>query len=251
MRRPGGRKGSGERAGASAGNGASTEGNDSTLSRRALTLMRADILELRLQPGSRLVFDALREKYGLGLSPLREALSRLVAEGLVVGEEWRGFSVAPLTEDDLYDLTEMRREIEVMAVTRSVARGGDRWVADLTRAFRQMSLATSKRTNKLGDWTDHHRSFHEVLVRECGSPRLIKLRQQLFDQFMRYLKLAPQRVRIGFVDDSAHKSIFDAAAARDLKKCESLIRSHIQVLDVLVDSVRALNEKPEMRSRRS
>src|ERR1700752_1796349 len=91
---------------------ASADGGDSTLSTRAVALMRADILELRLQPGSRLVLDVLRESYGLGLSPLREALSRLGAEGLVVGEEWRGFRVAPVTEEDLYDITYMRREIE-------------------------------------------------------------------------------------------------------------------------------------------
>src|SRR6476469_5040962 len=111
------------------------EAPDSTLSSRVYALMRADILELRLQPGSRLVIDVLRERYGVGLSPLREALSRLLTEELVVGEEWRGFRVAPMTEEDLYDITEMRREIEVMAVTRSIARGGDRWAADLTRAF--------------------------------------------------------------------------------------------------------------------
>ena len=136
-----------------------------------------------------------------------------------------------------------------MAVTRSVARGGDRWEADLTRAFRHMSLAGSKRGNKLGEWSDHHGSFHEVLVRECGSPRLIELRHQLFGQFMRYLRLAPHLVQVGFIDDSAHKELFDAASARDVPKCEALIRAHIKVLDVLVDSVRTFN-KAEMKARR-
>jgi GntR family transcriptional regulator, carbon starvation induced regulator len=219
----------------------SPEATDSTLSSRVYALMRADILELRLQPGSRLVIDVLRERYGVGLSPMREALSRLLSEELVVGEEWRGFRVAPMTEEDLYDLTEMRREIEVMAVTRSVARGGDRWAADLARAFGHMSQAGSKKRNKLGEWSDHHQAFHEVLVRECGSARLIKLRQHLFDHFMRYFRLAPQRIHIGFIDDSAHRGLFEAAASRDVQKCEKLIRDHIVVLESLVQSLRALN----------
>jgi DNA-binding GntR family transcriptional regulator len=212
--------------------------------------MRADILELRLQPGSRLVIDVLREKYGVGLSPLREALSRLLSEGLVIGEEWRGFRVAPITEEDLYDLTEMRREIEVLTVTRSVARSDDRWAADLTRAFRGMSHANSKRRNKLNEWSDHHQAFHEILVRECGSPRLIKLRQQLFDHFMRYLRLAPQHVRIGFIDDSTHEGLFEAAIARDVQRCTTLIRAHIVVLDFLVESLRVFNNQATGKARR-
>jgi GntR family carbon starvation induced transcriptional regulator len=214
------------------------------------TNMRTDILELRLQPGSRLVIDLLRERYGAGLSPLREALSRLLSEELVVGEEWRGYRVAPVTEEDLYDLTEMRREVEVMAVTRSIARGDDRWAADLARAFRHMSQATSRTSNRLGEWSDHHQAFHEILVRECGSPRLIKLRQQLFDHFMRYLRLAPQHVRIGFIDDTDHHKLFEVAQARDVQKCAALIRAHIAVLDFLVDSLRLLNGKPPTKTKR-
>ena len=70
-----------------------------TLAGRVLALMRSDILELRLEPGSKLLFEALREKYDVGLSPLRESLSRLVVEGLVVGEDRRGFRVAWRSRD--------------------------------------------------------------------------------------------------------------------------------------------------------
>lgn len=234
----------------SGGSAKSSPDSDSTLSSRVYALMRSDILEMRLQPGSRLVIDVLRERYSAGLSPLREALSRLLNEGLVAGEEWRGFRVAPMTEEDLYDLTDMRREIEVLTVTRSVARGDDRWAADLTRAFRQMSHAGSRRSNRLDEWSDHHQLFHGTLVRECGSPRLIRLRQQLFEHFMRYLRLAPQRVRVGFVDDTAHQELFDTAITRDVPRCTALIRSHIMVLDSLVESLRLFNQQPATRSRR-
>ena len=137
-----------------------------------------------------------------------------------------------------------------MAVTRSVARGGDMWAAELTRVFNQMSSASSHKNNRLEEWSDHHGTFHEVLVRECGSPRLIKLRQQLFDHFMRYLMLGPQRKRIGFIDDSAHEGLYEAAIARDVQACAKLVRTHITVLDVLVDSLRSLNGKPAAKARR-
>ena len=113
-----------------------------------------------------------------------------------------------------------------------------------------MSQANSTRSNRLNEWADHHQSFHGVLVRQCGSPRLIKLRQQLFDHFMRYLRLAPQRVRVGFIDDRAHEELFDAAIARDVQKCAALIRTHIMVLDSLVESMRLFNEQTTARSTR-
>lgn len=219
------------------------EGPSITLAGRVFGLMRADILELRLQPGTKLLLDTLREKYDVGFSPLREALSRLVVEGLVVGEDRRGFRVAPLTEEDFYDLTALRREIEVMAVGRSVERGDDMWKAELARAYQHMSLASGKQSGYMGEWSARNQAFHEALVSACGSPRLLNLRRQLFDQFMRYQRIAPLRVWRSAVHDTDHKDILDAALARDIERCRILIKSHIKVLDVIVDAVRSLNGK--------
>src|SRR4051812_16431285 len=178
-----------------------------TLAGRVLALMRSDILELRLQPGSKLLFDTLREKYEVGLSPLRESLSRLVVEGLVIGEDRRGFRVAPMTEDDYIDLTTLRTEIEILAVTTSVERGDDMWEADLVGAFHHMKLASSSSHDHLTDWSGRHQTFHEALVAACGSPRLLHLRRQLFDQFMRYQRIPPRRVWRSAIHDTEHKKL--------------------------------------------
>jgi DNA-binding GntR family transcriptional regulator len=214
-----------------------------TLAGRVLALMRSDILELRLEPGSKLLFEALREKYDVGFSPLRESLSRLVVEGLVVGEDRRGFRVAPMTEEDYIDLTTLRQEIEVLAVTASVARGDDMWEADLVRASHHMKLATTLSRDHLAEWSARHQAFHEALVAACGSPRLLHLRRQLFDQFMRYQRIAPRHVWRSAVHDTEHKKLLDAALARDTRKCEALTRAHIRVLDSIIEAVRALNRK--------
>jgi DNA-binding GntR family transcriptional regulator len=214
-----------------------------TLAGQVLALLRSDILELRLQPGSKLLFETLREKYDVGLSPLRESLSRLVVEGLVIGEDRRGFRVAPMTEHDYADLTMLRTEIEVLAVTTSVARGDDAWEAELVGAFHHMKLASAHAHNDQSGWSGRHQAFHEALVSACGSPRLLHLRRQLFDQFMRYQRLAPRRVWRSAVHDTEHKKVLDAALARDVRKCEALIRAHIRVLDAIVDAIRAMNRK--------
>jgi len=219
------------------------DGPSMTLSGRVLALMRADILELRLQPGSKLLFEGLREKYDVGLSPLRESLSRLVVEGLVVGEDRRGFRVAPLTEEDFYDLTALRREIEALAIARSVERGGDMWEAQLVRAYHHMSLARVKLAGDMPEWSARNQAFHEALVSACGSPRLLNLRRQLFDQFMRYQRIAPRHVWRSATHDTDHKQILDAAIARDIEKCRTLVKAHIKVLDVIVDAIRSQNGK--------
>ena len=215
-----------------------------TLAGAVLASMRSDILELRLAPGSKLPFESLRERYDAGLSPLRESLSRLLVEGLVIGGDQRGFRVAPLTVDDFIDLTTLRREIEVQAVTRSVKAGGDAWEADLIRAFHHMLLASSpvKRGYPV-EWARRHKAFHEALVSECGSPRLLHLRRQLFDHFMRYQRIAPRHVWKNSIRDTEHKKIVDAAVARNVNKVEALIRAHIRVIDEIVDGVKEFQSR--------
>src|SRR3546814_18296378 len=84
--------------------GTPNESASMTLSGRVLALIRSDILELRLQPGSKLLFESLKEKYDVGFSPLRESLSRLVVEGLVIGEDRSGFPRVPTPEEAFFDL---------------------------------------------------------------------------------------------------------------------------------------------------
>jgi GntR family carbon starvation induced transcriptional regulator len=230
--------------------GALDENIPATLTAQVLGRMRNDILELRLEPGSKLVLEELRDKYDVGASPLRESLSRLAQEGLVTGEDRRGFRVAPITEVDFVDLTMLRQEIEVLAVTRSVGRGDDLWEADLIRAYHHMSLSTPNLQSFLAEWPNRHQAFHEALVSACGSPRLLHLRRQLFDQFTRYQRIAPRHVWRSAGNDTEHKKVLDAALGRDAAKCEAMIRTHIKVLPVIVEAIRALNDKAKMPRRK-
>jgi len=215
-----------------------------TMAGAVLASMRSDILELKLAPGSKLPFESLRERYDTGLSPLRESLSRLAVEGLVIGGDQRGFRVAPLTVEDFIDLTTLRREIEVMAVTRSVQQGGDSWEADLVRAFHHMLLASSPvKRGYPTEWARRHKAFHEALVSACGSPRLLLLRRQLFDHFMRYQRVAPRHVWKNSIRDTEHKKIVDAAVSRKVDKVAALARAHIRVLDEIVDGVKTFQAR--------
>ena len=79
-----------------------------TLAEKAYVDLRHDIIRGVLAPGRPLRLADLSERYGMGFSPLREALNRLQAERLVTAESLRGFRVAPLSLDELHDTVSLR-----------------------------------------------------------------------------------------------------------------------------------------------
>src|SRR5262245_26547488 len=98
-----------------------------TLSEAVYRRLKNDILWGRFPPDSALKSDRLRDLYSIGISPLREALSRLASERLVTASGQRGFRVAPLTIEDVRDTMETRIVIEREALTRSIAVGDISW----------------------------------------------------------------------------------------------------------------------------
>src|SRR5579863_7262019 len=105
-----------------------------TLNASALSQLRSDIIACRLMPNERLRFEALRERYRMGVSPLREALMRLEAEGLVQLEQNKGFRVSEVSRENLLDLMQSRIEIETIALRWSLEKGGVDWEANLLRS---------------------------------------------------------------------------------------------------------------------
>lgn len=218
----------------------------SDMSAKSLTAMvlgrlRADILKGRMAPHTKLRLDDLRKRYDVGLSPLREALSRLAAEGLVVAEDQRGFTVAPTSLEDLDDLTWLRSSIEPLALTRAIELGGDAWEADLVRAYHHLTLAPlpsdGASNQEMSEWEHRHKAFHDALVAACGSPRLVQLHDRLFDQFSRYLRLAVVHTGVTRDPDSEHKALVEAALARDADRAAQLMRNHIRVTAEIVRAV--------------
>src|SRR6266853_2049961 len=101
--------------------------------------LQSDILTCRILPDTRLRLKDIRIRYSCGLSPLREALMRLVADGLVVLEDRKGFRVAPVSQEEMIDLTNMRCELEAIAIRRAIEKGDDRWEANLIARSHELS----------------------------------------------------------------------------------------------------------------
>jgi GntR family transcriptional regulator, carbon starvation induced regulator len=217
---------------------------DQTLTASALSRIRSDIIACRLMPNERLRFEALRERYGMGVSPLREALMRLEAEGLVQLEQNKGFRVSEVSRENLLDLMQTRIEIETIALRWSLEKGGVEWEANLIgtlhRLSRQTKIDPSNPETINEAWGREHAAFHAALVSASGSQTLTSIRERLFEQAERYVSLsimsnAPLRDDVG-----EHKQLMRAALSRDVEKTVELNRLHIsRTLDKVATSLAA------------
>jgi DNA-binding GntR family transcriptional regulator len=108
-----------------------------------LTALRSDILSRSLRPGQKLTTELLGRRYDLGPSPLREALSLLVGEGLVVRESGRGFRVSRMSRRDLDDLISSRLLLEPLLLARAIESGGEAWERNILSTLRATSLLCS------------------------------------------------------------------------------------------------------------
>lgn len=208
------------------------ETTEPTLNAAVFNRLRADIVACRLMPNERLRVEALRERYRVGGSPIREALMRLQVEGLVELEQHKGFRVSSVSRDRLRDLMHTRIEIEGLALRWSIERGGVEWEANLLSAFHRLSRQRktgSTAGNSIDlDWSREHRAFHAALVAACGSPTLLTIRDGLFDQTTRYVSLSIVSKSMPRNDAAEHEQIMRAALSRNAARALTLNREHIE-----------------------
>lgn len=212
-----------------------------SLTAKVFEALRTDILACRFAPGQRLKIGELCERFEVSLGAIREALARLAAEGLVVAEAQKGFTVAPVSKADLADLTTTRVEIEALALRRAILFGDVAWEAGIAAAFARLERlperAEGDRDRVSDTWSDAHQAFHLSLVAGCNSPWLLRLRSVLFEQSERYRRLS---VRTGRKDRdvlSEHRAIMQAALARDADRAVGLLSEHILLTTRLLIAV--------------
>jgi len=207
--------------------------DSSSLTQDAYERLRADLLACRLRPGTRLKIGALCQTLSVSLSAVREALSRLTSEGLVVAEPQRGFRVAPISADELRDLTGVRAQIEGMCLERAIAVGDVAWESRLVAAFHRLSRTPERepgdpqRMNE--EWSAAHTAYHEALVGACDSPWLLRLRGLLYAQSERYRRLSVPLAEVARDLIREHRDIMEAALARDAPGARALLKEHIEL----------------------
>ena len=209
-------------------------------------LLRADIVNCRLEPGERLRFGVLRKQYSAGVGTLREALSHLVSEGLVRTEAGRGFYVAPVSISDMLDIAEWRVEFEIRAVTQSIQNGDEAWEAEIVTAHHLLSKTEVPSVDANAEvrdlWKARHRRFHESMGAACGSPWLLHFRSILFEQALRYQRLVALHGPKMLHKKDDHRELMEAVLARDVKLASQEVEQHIRhTVDVVLKHVPGLD----------
>lgn len=200
--------------------------------------LRGDILECRLAPGVRLRFKDLRTRYRSGLSPLREALMRLVADDLVIFEDHKGFRVAPVSQEELVDIAMTWFELEALGIRQSIKRGDDRWEANIQARFRELSRKRMRTPEGTLDpaWEPHNLAFHESLYAACGSASLMRFCRTLSERFSRYRRLWARRPHKRNIAKE-HEDLCRAVLDRDAAAAVAALRVHRTrtIRDLLAD----------------
>lgn len=216
-----------------------------TLASTVYDQLRRDILTVELPAGAKLNIRALCERFSVGLSPVREALSRLSRESLVRQADHRGFTVAPLSKADLHDLTKARCAIDGMALRQSIETCEAAWEEQLLIAYHRLSrtprFAGADARLRSPAWEEAHRHFHAALVAGCGSRWLTTISGQLFEAAERYRHLARIAGKTRSSNDE-HLPIMEAALAHNADLATGLLTRHFQRTAELVETV--LNASP-------
>jgi GntR family transcriptional regulator, carbon starvation induced regulator len=197
--------------------------------------LRQEILAGELRPGDKLRIDFLRGTYGFGASGLREALSRLLADGLVESEAQRGYWVSRVSREDLRDITETRKVVEVEALRQAIRHGAVDWetrVVAARYALERMETSMSDDTPEtVMAWERANRQFHMALLSGCPVRRLLRFTEHLYDQSRRYRHRTTLRRTIPRAGLSKeHVDLVDATLKRDADRACALLSAHIEAL---------------------
>jgi DNA-binding GntR family transcriptional regulator len=157
------------------------------------TRLRAAIIKGDLAPGQKINLDRLRSEFGVSLSPLREAISRLAVDGLVLVQDQRGASIAPLSHEELEEIGRVRREVDMIAVRDAIERGGSAWATRLRdAAFALHAVASCEKSDDLAEnWAVAQARFYQALIAGCQMPMFIAFCTNLSDLQERYHRQLP------------------------------------------------------------
>lgn len=205
----------------------------SSLTSKTYGLIRLAILNCELKPGSRIKIKELCERFGVSLSAVRESLSRLTSDGLVISEPQKGFMVAPVSLDDLADLIRSRVSIEDLCQRSAIENGDVEWEAAIIAAHHRLHRAPiigeGDDARPSEEWFKVHVLFHQAIVSACTSRRLLEIRSLLALQADRYMRMAiPFSLCFGNNEVARdHDLLVEAMLGRRADEAGELIKLHL------------------------
>jgi len=181
------------------------------------------ILSRMLVPGQRLLIDKLAEHFGISKIPVREAVKALETAGWLESQPRRGTYVRPLSQDELFEVFEMRRVLEPYAARLAAQRRTEAQLVQL-----QEAITAGKAAVKVRDLVEMSRinsQFHSVIADAVGNSILADSLKDLQSRIRRYYSDVNWAARRKSVAE--HQQIYEAIRNRDADRAEALTINHV------------------------
>jgi GntR family transcriptional regulator, carbon starvation induced regulator len=208
---------------------------------QAYEALLAQILDCRLAPGTKIIISDVALRLGLSPGAVREALSRLAAEKWTIATAQKGYSVTPVSADELKDLTRTRIIIEQICLRAAIAHGDLEWESSIVAAYHRLhriSMIAAEASSRLNPaWVAAHTTFHTALAAGCDSAWMLSLRTMLYAQSERYRHLSFALAQEDRDVDGEHARLLESCIARNAERACALIDEHLQrTADILLQS---------------
>lgn len=210
------------------------------------TLCEKQIYELvlsgKLLPGERIKGEYLKLQLGVGLSPIREALSRMISTGLIELTDNVGFRVAKVNQKKVYDLYKSYAKLEALILRDAIENGDEVWESQIIAALYRLSKIEANGIKiSYSTWSEYNENFHKALIDGCILNELHYVRQRFILIKNWYNNLANNNplLELNNVNHSEHKKIAEYALARKADAACTMLYNHtMHGLDALVLKLR-------------
>jgi GntR family carbon starvation induced transcriptional regulator len=159
----------------------------------ASILVRNEILGGRIKPNTKLKVQHLAKQYGVGTTPLREALTQLAAAGLVIQTGQRGFRVPSLSHEGWMDLIQTRAILETEALRLALENRTIEWEDSVVSCFhlfvREIERLFRGETDSIQRYWLRHTEFHQAIIAACPLENLKSLVATLYTRMIPYRRL--------------------------------------------------------------
>ncbi|GAA0528762.1 GntR family transcriptional regulator [Pigmentiphaga daeguensis] len=225
-----------------------------TLASQTYERLRRDIVDAHYAPGQKLGTRQLSERYDVGLAPLREALTRLSREGLVVQHDRRGFAVPNFGGAHLEELSRTRSWLNDIALRASIDYADQTWVQGLVQAYHRLARLDRYLKGKDGphenpEWEAAHRDFHTALIAGCRSRWMIDYCNQMFEASTYYRRYSRITAEYRKGRENEHEKLFQAAVSLQADEAARLMRKHVmETAQRVQERLLAESARPGLRS---
>ena len=202
------------------------------LSDMAYEKLKREIITAQMEPGSPINEQEAMEVIGVGRTPLREALQRLVQEDLVLSVPQRGYFVSSTSASDFYQLQEFRTECEIMAVSLAAQRITDAQLAEL-KALIDEATAGVEDGNKTTDWhLNIDEQLHMLIAKASGNAFLERTLRRLFALSLRSFYVSG--VAVTLLDDelNVYHELYNALESKNAQKAVQAMVSHLELTNI-------------------